>query len=410
MVDGRLVELIVNYLCTRTFLADFTFLNPRYRKQSGLEKEACDLFVVFESTAIAIQVKAKGCPDCAEFGEVENSRVARTVEDAITQFRGLLEVIKGPVQTKFINGRGHEMEFDHKKISNLFLIVIFAGVKKESPDEPISIKFEYNCLDGSPIPTFVFPLQQFSLLTTLCDTISDFLRFLDILWALNSKGCLPAKTDPIDIWSLATFEPETVKSALFENATFNPVGAYSRLSHQIPKLEAEERMSYCVDFIIEILSSCIGTTAPSEPSILKKHSREFSPNSLQAHLVIIPYLARLDRKERSQLGQDLLDQIVWAASEPMSFRAVKSDRYPEVYLVLAARLNRNERQIALANVSMAAATKFGVTKVIGIAAGPRWPIERAVDVMITDVTPGGMPKHIVDGAAEWFSEPIAKRL
>ena len=59
---GKYAEDLVERICKRMFLADFTVRGQAFKKRAGVSKEAADVLVPFEDTLIAFQVKSKRGP------------------------------------------------------------------------------------------------------------------------------------------------------------------------------------------------------------------------------------------------------------------------------------------------------------------------------------------------------------
>jgi hypothetical protein len=47
--NGFEVEDLVEIICNKMFFSDFVVRNPKYKKESGLEKEAADLLVPYKA-------------------------------------------------------------------------------------------------------------------------------------------------------------------------------------------------------------------------------------------------------------------------------------------------------------------------------------------------------------------------
>jgi hypothetical protein len=76
MNHGRSVEDYVEYLCLRSFFADFTFRNPEYTIQGTQRKKTAD----------------------GEIASVVLKRVWAKVEEATSQFRAIAEALNNPRQ------------------------------------------------------------------------------------------------------------------------------------------------------------------------------------------------------------------------------------------------------------------------------------------------------------------------
>jgi hypothetical protein len=260
---GQTVEDYVEFLCTKSFLADFTFRSPKYYKSNGLEKEAADLLIIFKDTLLVIQVKTKEVdPDCGELSPVELSRIWTKIDKAIHQFRSFSEAWNNPMFKSFQNGRGIAMALDKQQITNTVLIVVFAPVWKGIPDDSTRLKIADGCIANANIPLHIFTLEDFSLLLTMLDTLPDFLIYLDARWLLHRKELVCKKTDPIDEWAFITFEGEKLIEALQKQRAIDLSGTHQKHLSSVKQLEEEEKPSYIIDRMIEWLSFSVGSKEP----------------------------------------------------------------------------------------------------------------------------------------------------
>ena len=380
---GRLIEDAVEYLCTRSFFADFTIRSPKYYKSNRQQKEAADLLIVFKDTLLAIQIKSKEFDGFEHIAPIELERVTRTVQKTILQFRALFEAMRNPTFNSVVNGRGVEVAFDKCNVTDIILIVIFAPVNKGGSKKPSRIRFDVTCYPEGKIPIHLFTLEQFSLLLTLLDTLPDFVLYLLARWTLHEQKLIPENSDPIDEWALVTFERKKVIEIL-ERRTFTDLsGLFERHRISIQQLERREQPSYLIDWMIEQLYSSIG----SDISVDARFKLIAEPNSLNAYHFVIPQLAKLDRNERSRFTEFLLRIVNRSHKKEIAFRGFKfSEQSDEAYVVLAAELERNERRIVLSNVARGVGFSLNVKTVVGMAVGHDWPKSKVFDVIFIDVS------------------------
>ena len=380
---GRSIEDLVAELCQRSFLADFTIKSPKYQKSGGLEKEAADLIVLFGDTLLAIQVKSKAVEMSAKPNLVEAERVKRTIEKAVYQFRALAEAVNSPGFTSFVNGRGVEIPFDKNSIKEYVFIVVFVPIPDETQEQSIRIRFDSTCYPHANIAVHLFSLEQFSLLLTLLNTLPDFLFYLTIRWHLHHQRLIAADSDPIDEWALLTFEKKTLAKML-EEETFTDILGFSELHRDsVPILEHNEKPSYFIDSLIERLCASIGYHEPVDP----RFNLLAEPNSQKSYLMTVPYLAKLNRSERTQFTEFLINRVSNCQTQEMSFRAFKfSEDAPEAYLVLAAKGTRAERRAMLSNLAKGTCLKLNAKTVIGLTVSHEWPESPLCDVAVVDLS------------------------
>jgi hypothetical protein len=377
---GNSIEEIVESLCTRTFLADFTIRNPKFCKAGGQQKEAADLLIIFDGTLLAIQVKSKELNSPSERpAELEMQRISKTIEKAIYQFRALSEAMNRP-DFKFLNGRGVEIAFDKTKIKEVVLIVVIAPIWRNDSAKSGKIRFDRTCYSEGEIPIHLFSLEQFSLLLMLLDTISDFFFYLDLRFLLHRENLLPMHADPIDEWALANFEKKKLLEMLEKHSFIDPTGLRERHRNSIQRLERHEKPSYFIDGLIEQLYHSIGKGALLD----SKYKMLVEANSQSAYHLVIPHLAKMNRKQRSQVAEFLLNRVQHCRKQGIGFRGFKfSENSDEGYLVLALKGNRESRRAALYNTAVAAAIRLQANTMLGLAVGHDWP-KSSCDVMFID--------------------------
>ena len=380
---GHKIEDIVEHLCKKSFLADFTVRNPKYRKSGGQEKEAADLLIVFENTLIAIQIKSRHLDSpSAQPCKVEAQRLCKTIDKTIHQFRALAEALNNPQFSSFCNGRGVEIAFDRKNITEIICIVVFVPIWRTG-GESGQVRFDTTCFPNQGIPIHLFTLNQFSLLLELLNTLPDFILYLTARWMLHGEALIPSDSDPADEWALTTFEGKRLIE-MYEKKMFADItDLRARHRPSLVELERREKPSYFIDRLIEQLYAAIGLGQPVD----KRLNLLVEPNSLEAYQMIIPYLAKLNRKDRGQLVEFLVNRVMHCQSREIAFRGFKFDEEnDDAYLVLAAKFERENRRLALLNIAMGMGYELKAKKVIGIAVSSDWPDLPICDVVVADVS------------------------
>lgn len=379
---GEEVENLVEHLCRKSFLADFTIRSPKYYKIGGQEKEAADILVVFGETMLAIQVKSKMLNfSNQQILPIEQNRISKTLEKAMHQFRALMEAWGNKDFNSFVNGRGMEMPFDKGKIKEVILIVVFALFPKGEVPSQSNYRFSATCYSECSIATHLFTLDQFSLLLKLLDTLPDFLLFLRVRHLLHHEKLIPANSDPLDEWALITFEIGLLKNILESKRHADISSLFQRHFGSIEELERVERPSYFVDQLIEELYGNIG----AKIEIGTKFKMLELPNSSSAYNRLVPHLAGLNREKRSRLTEFIINRVAKCENQKISFRCFKfSEESDTAYVILVLKRNRKSRRLALSNIMKAAALRLKAKTVIGITISPNWPKNSACDISLMD--------------------------
>jgi len=398
---GHTVEDLVEFLCTRSFFADFTFRSPKYRKPNGQEKEAADLLVIFGGTLLAIQVKTKAVETPGgQISQIEGALLSRKLEDTFRQFRALAEALNSQAFTSFENGRGINVNFDKKRITDIVLLIVFESRSKDCPKRPVKIEAPF--LQECELPVHLFTLIEFSHMLTLADTLPDFLFYLDVRWALRQERLIPGDSEPADEWAFITFDRRKAAAAL-ANRTFVDLDGYAqRHGTSVECLEKKEKLSYFIDHLIEALYVSVGSKVPVHPKFLLLED----PNSVAAYQLLIPYFAKLNRSERSQMVEFLFNRVEACRHKDLSFRCFKfSETSREAFVLLASKAQRKERQVALHNIMRAAAFKLGATTVVGLAVSHDWPELDECDLMLMDCSKQKIDEDLKRMYKEVFGKP-----
>jgi len=395
-----------------TFLADFTIRNPSYQKIGGQIKEAADFLVAFGDTLVVVQVKTKLVSDAqASLDQNDLKRAAKAVGKAFQQFRAMLEAAHDPGFFTFRNARGHELQFDKTGIKNMVALVIYGLVAPDGQFSTTNLRFTQSCFPEDGIPIHLFSMREFRLLTTLADTFPDFLLYLDVRAQLHLQNLIHAHTLPADIWASLTFEAQELLAAMQANAPLNLDGTHERHLPAMPGLEEAEKPSYFVDWLIEEMYHGIDAPAEFSKELVAKTKMLAPPGSLVAFQRIIPELAKLRRRDRTELAVGFREKIERAQADGFGFRVIKFDTHEEAFLLLAMEGSRQERQVVLFNLARAAAYKLGVRHVIGIASAPLPLCTTDYDVIIADAKEMTVDQPLIDAVNYYFGEPqeIARR-
>jgi hypothetical protein len=364
--NGDNVEELVANLCANSFFADFTFPSPKYRKLDGQEKEAADILIAFQATLLVIQVKSRKVDLSREDQKVDEKRFTAKVNEGVKQFRAIAEAFNRPDFTSLKNARGIEVRFEKKPITNIILLLVAAPMWSGNTDRPTALRFDKTMLSNeeAPIPLHLFTLDQFRLLTTLADTLPDFLHFLECRWAMHSMKLIPPDSDPFDEWMLVTFQGCDLSKAILEREPLQIEGLQELHTKSLAQLEQEEQVSYLIDWLVESLNESIGKDFPVDNRLRLLQS----PNSIETYRIIIPLLARLSRAERRELANLYCVRHFRCRHEgqDLSFGGIIFPKFDEGYLVVVTTGNVQKVQAASHNISRAFCYKHRLKSVICI--------------------------------------------
>jgi hypothetical protein len=403
---GQIAEDWIEDICASTFLADFTIRNPMYQKLGGQTKEAADLLVVFGGTLLVLQVKTKLVNDTdSVLSDIDLTRAATAVEKAMEQFRAMLEAAGDPAFFTFINARGHPLKADKTDIKSVVALVVYGLVTPDGQFSKTKLRFTPSCFPKNGIPIHLFTMAEFRLLTTLADTFPDFLVYLDVRAFLHEQNLIHPTTLPEDVWALATFEPKQLLHAMQTKVGLSIDGIHQRHLKTMHGWEEAEIPSYFIDWLIEKLYAGIDSPAEVNQELITKTRMLAPPGSLEAYQRIIPKLAMLRRRDRTELAVGFAQKIECARADGLGFRVLKFDKHEEAFLVLAIDCPRKERQAVLFNLARAAAYKVSVRHVVGIATAPVHLASADCDVVIVDADGVKVDQRLVDAVNYYFGEP-----
>lgn len=82
---GDETEHLIGKIAESIVLRDFVIRNPKFKKQSGKEKELTDILVPFGESIISIQAKSKVVDTDKTTPEVIDGRIQKIIDDAVGQ-------------------------------------------------------------------------------------------------------------------------------------------------------------------------------------------------------------------------------------------------------------------------------------------------------------------------------------
>ena len=421
---GTEIEDFVGDLVSGSFFADFTIRSPKYTK-SNQEKEAVDILVLFEDTLIGIQVKSKWV-DLAdgEMTEVENNRVAKTITKATAQFRALKDALQRESFKEFTNGRGFPMPFDRSKISKVHLIVVAAFIPRDPAEEPPRLIFQHPPGEYHELLHF-FDLLTFQNLLQILDTLPDFVNYLDTSGALRTAGLVPTSASPADVWAKMTFEKESLANRLKRepqpsvgdsgsaepptHVVADPLGltrCAERYIEDTERLEAEEQEGYLIDQFIEHLHETIGSGDYPQTLLEKIPNQIAPPGSVEAYQRMIPFLARLNRFQRTELAKQILIRLERIRDgEPLTFGGVQFDDRSVAYVFSASKgFTRHQRLAAAIKLSRAIGSRYAAEWVIGLSLGVTVSGDFSIESVVADLRGDVLEPELVEWADKYVGD------
>ncbi len=353
---------------------------------------------------LILQVKTKLVEDAESvLSEIAATRLGDAVARAMKQFRAMIEAASDPNFFTFTNARGHELKVEKSNLKNIVALVVYGLVTPDGQLSKTEVRFTQSCFPSDNL--HLFSMQEFQLLTTLSDTFPDWLVYLDVRTFLQAQNLIRPDTSPIDVWALATFEPDRLLRSVKTGATLDIDGLNERHHVSMARWEDAEKPSYFVDWLIHKLYECIGSSDEVNAELIARSKMLAPPGSLEAVRQVIPKLAMLRRRDRNELAISLGLKVERAKANGIGFRVIKFEEHAEAFIVLAIDGPRKDRQVALFNLARAAAYKVGVRHMVGIATEPA-PLGTATcDVIIVDAQEMTIDQRLLEAVDFYFGQP-----
>ncbi len=380
---GGTAEDLVETICNRWFFRDFVVRNPRFQRTNGKEKEAADVLVLDDQSLIAFQVKARelgsGPLDHTSLGRLESR-----LTSGVAQLKTLRRAVEAGLLTEVTTQRGVAIRFKADKPHKLVGVVILDVVDEETLPKDDRPRLFGGFDEGPGISAHLFLRSTFESLIEELDTLPDFLEYLRIRELLYSKRILNLLTDELDFLALYKTNHPLVMEVLNEEYSLLIVddGAWERYIESGGAARTQRKVanepSRLIDEIIEYLHTSIGTTlaAPvSEKALI------YPVGSVEAYFAIISELARFSRLHRRVIGERMLVKLKSAIDKGFAFAVMGEPSLDRGILFLCTRKPRDERILALANLTCAAGLRVGVSRMIGIVTEPGDALDRSFDAI-----------------------------
>jgi hypothetical protein len=381
---GQEAEDLVEAICHKMFLADFTVRSPKFLK-TGRQKEAADFLVPFRKTLLAFQVKSKTETKSAlEKDENDFKRIERKIFAGIDQLKTTKRALKAGRLKTVKNGAGVVLPFEGDKNTNLIGVVILElfGEDRYGESEQTAIYNGYTF--HNDIPAHIFTRQVFETISTEIDTIPDLVSYLTARQYFYDKGLLSRATHELDFLTLYKTQPDVITKCLRGEIGLIVItddlwkGYRTQHVDSIKNRDYRNRPSLLIDEVIKWLHTSIGYDPGSGDSV---GGSEHSQGSVQDYYETIFELSCIPRLPRRIIGEKFLEKLIKAdkVGHGHSVIQISSDT---AVVVLATDRPRKERRQGMYNFSAVAYCGLGLKKIISIATEPLSVPERSYDVMV----------------------------
>lgn len=377
---GKRAEDLIESICHRMFLAEFTVRSPFYEKQNGIKKEATDILIPFGNTLIAIQVKSHAPkPKALEDSDIESQRISSKIGEGVGQLKTIRRAVRNNAISNLKTAKGIELPFkcaDIKKIIGVVIIEVLGDAALPREEQALLINgFEY--LDETPVHTF--KRGEFEAIASEIDTVPDFIHYLDDREVLRSKSILNPASEELDLLAMYKSRYDTVQESVRNGSPFLTLapGIWEEYRKNTTAQEKRRKLnqpSYIIDDLISKFHTSIGYKAPEMEQMDPRWTTgQGTPAGYGAAIL---ELARLSRLARRAFGNQIIAAIKRSETQPYAYTLagftnnqedLKLGKFSEVYLFLAEKSNRKFRTEKLQELCSCAYCHFGLKKVVGIA-------------------------------------------
>jgi predicted nicotinamide N-methyase len=381
---GDEAEDLVEQICHKMFLEDFTVRNPKFLK-SGAEKEAADFLVPFGNTLLAFQVKSKTETKSAfEKEEKDFNRIENKISLGVDQLKTIKRALRSGHLKTITNGAGITLPFEGNRNTNLIGLVILElfGEEQFGDDERTAIYNGY--IYRNDIPTHIFTRQVFDTISSEIDTIPDLISYLTARQEFYEKEALSPATHELDFLTLFKTQPEAIEKVLKGKLDLVVItddlwkGYRNEHIDLISERDSRNRPSLLIDEVIKWLHTSIGYNPGTNDPTGRSESSE---GTVEKYYATIFELAAIPRLLRRMVGTKFLEKLVKAdkVGDGHSVVQISSDTG---VLVLATDRLREERTRGMYNLAAVAYCGLNLKKIIVIATEPLTVKQRSYDVMV----------------------------
>lgn len=398
---GHILEDDVEELLRRCFLKDSVIRSPRVVFGRGKPEELADFLLIARETVFVFQVKSRviPCPP-SQMDEIDRSRVAARVSEAIRQCNTALRAIRNKSQVSLVNARGVIMD-GHLLQATKVVGIVVVRLEGEPVGDPAH--FAHSVVVQRGMPIHVFKWEDFISASELNDTPTDLADYLNTRHKLNANNTLHPLTREMDLlMAYKTRWPEVQSAASGANNLMVIEPGYAEEFLQTRREELMRRSrrlrrSYLIDEIVATAHSSIGFNLASEAPAL---SGLTDPGSREDYIEVFTLLSQLSRLERQALAEKLIEKANRAQQVGVSYGLISSDggRGPWILLVCHSG-DRAARMTKLVKLAGAAVVQAGVRRVIGIATEAAGSPGRSYDFVIADT------EHLTTAEREQLLSP-----
>ncbi|MHB0972258.1 MAG: hypothetical protein ACYC7A_18055 [Thermoanaerobaculia bacterium] len=329
---GKQSEDDVQRFVEHAFSPDFVFRSPQHLK-GGKQKEATDVFVLFDDVALAIEVKAQALNADGSPAADDPDWTKRKLKKAVSQVKGSLRTTKAGQFIKLENDRRGPVQFSTDKFRYVYGLIVMNH--NSAPFDACEIVPELATVDH---PVHVLSFADFYELARILDTPVDLISYFEVrteilIPTLNPKvhAELTALEFYIDRFEELTSFQAKLHGEERPRELFTEHGEMLRRLYRGDSSELED--SYFIDKIINWTHQVDESAAPP----FEDGERDY--------VEVATHLASLTRPRRAYTGKAFRDAIRRAGeSKQDAFAQFSSQRRNDCMLFLASHRPGEERK------------------------------------------------------------------
>jgi len=410
VTHGIETEDLVEKICTKMFFADFTVRDLKFKKGSGYIKEAADLFVIYDETLIAFQIKSKIEAKPASLkDEKDYQRIGKRITEALGQFNTTKNVLNRGLIRSLTTVKGYPISFDSSKIKKIIGIVIINLKGEEEFDKNERTVIVNGFINMYEMPIHIFKFDEFDIISTEVDTMPDFLNYLNAREKLVVNNQLLNFERELDFLALYKTRYDHLEKALGDKniiiVLLPNLWEASRIQYSdtIKKRDEENKYSHLIDEIINFLHTSVGFTIDAEDD-------KNCQGSIEGYLDIARELARTPRIVRRELGKILYQKTIKAIDHKIGYALSYNEEEKSGILLLSYNGTRPERRKLLNKYSIMAYCAYDMKKIVGLSTEPANQVNRSYDAVLYQSAEFENQEELKKEGLKYFKPPVHRKI
>lgn len=379
---GDETEHLIGKIAEIVALRDFVVRNPKFKKQSGQEKELTDILIPFGESVISIQAKSKVIDTGKSESGVINIRIQKIIDNAVGQLANTRKIINEGKVYHFKNSHGINVPLDGPNIKNVEGIVLVNIYDQNNTH----VRIENSFIHKHGMGIHILDVADFYAISSEIDTIPDLIHYLKSRTKLFYEKKLSIDTNELDLLAAYKTKPDAIEEIIQDELGHLDIIPGSWDEYQSGNAEAIKRrnnlnrFSYLVDMTIEQMSESIGY-APIKKNPVT--GEVMMPGTVEDYWVVILELSKLKRLDRRIFGEKMKEKMLKANNpkfgEGYSVLLTKPD---EAILFYSTDLDdRNERISRLAVLAGTIYAAKDLRQIVAIATEPMSGHGRSFDII-----------------------------